>query len=76
MERENKVWEGQGSLWQNLAIYETPTGYVGVLSNSLSFMSDMEIEFGIDMNFEDAVSAITNKDYEYGAELAMYADEG
>ena len=76
MERENKVWEGRGSLWKNLAIYETSAGYVGVLSNSLSFMSDREMQFDVHVGIEEAVKAITDEDYEYHYELTMYAEEG
>lgn len=74
--RENKVWEGEGLLWQNLAIYETPTGYVGVLSNSLSFMSDREMKFDIHISIEEAVKLITHEDYEYHYELTLYGEEG
>lgn len=74
--RENKVWEGEGLLWKNLAIYETIEGYVGVLSNSLSFMTDKEMKFDIHTTFEDAVKAITEEDYQYNYELTLYAEEG
>jgi hypothetical protein len=57
--RENKVWEGEGLLWQNLAIYETSEGMVGVLSNSKSFMNDKEIKFPDDLRpFGDLVAEI------------------
>jgi hypothetical protein len=75
-ERGDKVWEGQGSLWKNLAIYETTAGYVGVLSNSLSFMSDREMKFDVRVSIEEAVAEIIKKDDGYYTELALYSEEG
>jgi hypothetical protein len=75
MER-NKVWEGQGLLWQNLALYETTEGYIGVLSNSKSFMPDREMKFGIHINSEEAIKAITDEDSDFYDELTLHADEG
>ena len=72
----NKVWEGQGLLWQNLALYETTEGYIGVFSNSLSFMADKEMKFESHVNSEEAVKTITDEDYAYHYELTLYADEG
>jgi hypothetical protein len=74
--RENKVWEGEGLLWQNLAIYETVEGMVGVMSNSKSFMGDMEMTFPDDMNFMDMVKKIQIEDAEYYDELGLYGEEG
>jgi hypothetical protein len=76
MERENKVWEGQGLLWQNLALYETTEGYVGVFSNSLSFMKDKEMKFDMAVCSEEAIQTITDEDYAYHYELTLYAEEG
>ena len=74
--RENKVWEGKGLLWLNLAIYETTEGMVGVMSNSLSFMGDKEIEFPEEMLFTDMIRKIESVDFDYYSELTLYADEG
>ena len=74
--RENKVWEGKGLLWLNLAIYETTEGMVGVMSNSLSFMGDKEIDFPKEMLFTDMIRKIESVDFDYYSELTLYADEG
>jgi hypothetical protein len=74
--RENKVWESEGLLWQNLAIYETVEGMVGVMSNSKSFMNDQEMTFPNDMNFMDMIEKITTEDYEFYNEMALYGEEG
>jgi hypothetical protein len=74
--RENKVWEGEGLLWQNLAIYETLEGMVGVLSNSKSFMEDREIKFQEPMMFTDMIEQIKNEDWSYNNIIEEYAEEG
>ena len=74
--RENKVWESEGLLWQNLAIYETVEGMVGVMSNSKSFMNDQEMTFPDDMNFMDMIEKIKTEDAEFYNEMALYGEEG
>ena len=74
--RENKVWESEGLLWQNLAIYETVEGMVGVMSNSKSFMNDREMTFPDDMMFMDMIEKITTEDHEFYNEMGLYGEEG
>lgn len=75
--RENKVWEGEGLLWQNLAIYETSEGMVGVLSNSKSFMKDKEIKFPDDLRpFGDLVEEIQKTDSDFYDVFTEYGEEG
>jgi hypothetical protein len=75
--RENKVWEGEGLLWQNLAIYETSEGMVGVLSNSKSFMNDKEIKFPDDLRpFGDLVAEIQKTDSDFYDAFTEYGEEG
>jgi hypothetical protein len=74
--RENKVWESEGLLWQNLAIYETVEGMVGVMSNSKSFMNDQEMTFPDDMMFMDMIEKIKTEDAEFYNEMALYGEEG
>ena len=48
MERENKVWEGRGSLCKDLAIYETSTGYV-VIEDAVIAITDEDYEYHFEL---------------------------
>jgi hypothetical protein len=72
----NKVWEGQGLIWQNLALYETTEGYIGVFSNGLSYVPDKEMKFDTAVCSEEAIQTMTDEDSEMHYEITLYADEG
>jgi hypothetical protein len=76
MTNRTKIWESEGLLWKNLSIYETETGFVGELSNSLSFMKDKEIVFPREMDFSDVKKAVIKQDADFNDEMTMYAEEG
>lgn len=77
MERENKIWEGEGLLWQKLAIYETSEGMVGVLSNSKSFMKDKEIFFPDRIGmFAEIIAELQKTDADFYDTLTEYGEEG
>jgi hypothetical protein len=65
--RENKIWEGEGLLWQNLSIYETAEGMVGVLSNPTpSYMGEMVIKFADRVGpLQEIVAEIKDTDQQY-----------
>ena len=72
----NKVWEGKGLIWQNLTLYETTEGYIGVFSNGLSYVPDKEMKFDTAVCSEEAIQTMTDEDSEMHYEITLYADEG
>jgi hypothetical protein len=76
--RDNKIWEGEGLLWQNLSIHETAEGMVGVLSNPVpSYIKEREIIFPDSIRpFGELIAEIQKMDSDYYDELTLYAEEG